>query len=112
MLFSIFAFYLIFIFLVEKAIGFYGVNMHCSVWDVLSYVDLVFFHSPEHRPIYYHRTSSIEETKRFNTKTRFRVLIKVISQCLKSQIGPVAHLRYQISEVGVTHPPTRSKGPV
>lgn len=39
MLFSIFAFYLIFIFLVEKAISFYGVNMHCSVWDVLSYVD-------------------------------------------------------------------------
>lgn len=45
MLFSIFAFYLIFIFLVEKAISFYGVNMHCSVWDVLSYVDRFSFFS-------------------------------------------------------------------
>lgn len=38
MLFSIFA-YLIFIFLVERAIRFYGVNVHYSVWDALSYVD-------------------------------------------------------------------------
>lgn len=71
-------FYLIFIFLVERAISFYGVNMHCSVWDVLSYVDRFsfFFHSPERRLIYYHRTSSVEETKRFNTKTGFCALIK------------------------------------
>lgn len=58
MLFSIFA-YLIFIFLVERAIRFYGVNVHYSVWDALSYVDgfSFFFHSPERRTIYYPRTS-------------------------------------------------------
>lgn len=36
-------FYLIFIFLVERAISFYGVNMHCSVWDVLMLIGLAFF---------------------------------------------------------------------